>query len=75
MYTTALGLAVAIPAMVCFSFLTARQNQLIEQAVEKCSKLTEVLTSSHIPQLTRQTLFPDNVNVGMSTPPPSSKVS
>ena len=31
MYTTALGLAVAIPAMVIFSFLTSRQNELLEQ--------------------------------------------
>ncbi len=80
MYTTALGLAVAIPAMVLFSFLTARQNQLIEQCIEKCSKLTEILTSSHIPQLTRQTLFPDHVSMNNSAnnsatpsgPPPSS---
>jgi biopolymer transport protein ExbB/TolQ len=76
MYTTALGLAVAIPAMVFFSFLTSRQNQLIEQAVEKCGKLTELLTSSHVPQLTRQNIFPDHVNVGVATPPPTgSKAS
>jgi len=35
MYTTALGLAVAIPAMVLFSFLTSRQNELLEQLQEK----------------------------------------
>lgn len=77
MYTTALGLAVAIPAMVFFSILTSRQNQLIEQSVEKCSKLTELLTSSHIPELTRATVFPDHINVGLNTTPPpsSSKVS
>lgn len=59
MYTTALGLAVAIPAMVAFSFLTSRQNQLLEQLAEKCSKLTEMLTSSHIPGLTKNTVFPE----------------
>lgn len=76
MYTTALGLAVAIPAMVFFSFLTARQNQLIEQTTEKCSKLTELLTSSHIPQLSRQTIFPDNVAINVVTPPsPTMKAS
>lgn len=78
MYTTALGLAVAIPAMVFFSFLTARQNQLMEQATEKCSKLTEILTSSHMPQLTRSTVFPDTP-VGHSPnglpPNPNSKAS
>lgn len=76
MYTTALGLAVAIPAMVFFSFLTSRQNQLIEQIAEKCSKLTELLTSSHIPTLNRQTVFPDHIAApkATSSAPPSSNV-
>lgn len=74
MYTTALGLAVAIPAMVFYSFLVARQNQLMEQLSEKTSKLTELLTSAHIPNLTRQNVYPDHVTV--PTPPnPSSKAS
>jgi biopolymer transport protein ExbB len=59
MYTTALGLAVAIPAMVAYSFLISRQNELLEQLTEKTSKLTEVLTSSHIPGLGKQTVFPE----------------
>lgn len=59
MYTTALGLAVAIPAMVTYSFLISRQNELLEQLTEKSSKLTEVLTSSHIPGLGQQTVFPE----------------
>ncbi|MGZ3772625.1 MAG: MotA/TolQ/ExbB proton channel family protein [Pseudobdellovibrionaceae bacterium] len=71
MYTTALGLAVAIPAMVFFSFLTARQNQLIEQITEKCSKLTELLTSAHIPNLNRSNVFPDHVMAPTVTPPSS----
>lgn len=69
MYTTALGLAVAIPAMVFFSFLTSRQNQLVEQMSEKTSKLAELLTSAHIPSLTRQNVFPDNVTAPAATPP------
>lgn len=76
MYTTALGLAVAIPAMVFFSFLTSRQNQLIEQMQEKTSKLTELLTSAHIPNLTRQNVFPEHMPVPTVTPPsPGSKAS
>jgi biopolymer transport protein ExbB len=76
MYTTALGLAVAIPAMVFFSFLTSRQNQLMEQLAEKCSKLTELLTSAHIPQLTRQNVFPDHVvPPTTATPPTGTKAS
>ncbi len=72
MYTTALGLAVAIPAMVFFSILTARQNQLLEEMQEKCSKLTELLTSAHIPSLSRQNVYPDHNAPPM---PGHSKVS
>lgn len=69
MYTTALGLAVAIPAMVFYSILVSRQNSLIEQATEKCSKLTELLTSAHVPSLSRQTIFPDNMAAPSIQPP------
>jgi biopolymer transport protein ExbB len=72
MYTTALGLAVAIPAMVGFSFLTSRQNQLLEQLTEKCSKLTEVLTSSHIPGLNKGNVFPEAAQLKSSGPTPPS---
>lgn len=77
MYTTALGLAVAIPAMVFYSFLHARQNTLIEEMLEKCAKLTELLTSAHIPQLSRDKMFPDHTGqIGTATPPaPNQKVS
>lgn len=47
MYTTALGLVVAIPAMVFYSFLISRQNSLVDEMNEKCGKLTELLTSHH----------------------------
>ncbi|MEK2690717.1 MotA/TolQ/ExbB proton channel family protein [Bdellovibrio sp. GT3] len=69
MYTTALGLAVAIPAMVFFSILTSRQNELMEDMMEKCGKLTELLTSAHIPNLSRQNVFPDQVAAPAVTPP------
>lgn len=60
MYTTALGLAVAIPAMVLYSFLISRQNELLEQLQEKCSKLTETLTSSMVPgALGKNTVYPE----------------
>lgn len=76
MYTTALGLAVAIPAMVFYSFLVSRQNQLIEELSEKSSKLTELLTSAHVPNLTRQNVFPDHMTAPTMTPPaPGHKVS
>lgn len=44
MYTTALGLAVAIPVMIIYSFLVSRQNQLGEELYEQVQKLEETLT-------------------------------
>lgn len=79
MYTTALGLAVAIPAMVFYSFLVSRQNILVEQLTEKCGKLTELLTGSHIPSLTKNNIYPDSVaKDGMAkskTPPTNNRAS
>ncbi|MEQ1665741.1 MAG: MotA/TolQ/ExbB proton channel family protein [Bdellovibrionales bacterium] len=72
MYTTALGLAVAIPAMVAFSFLVSKQNELLEQLTEKCSKLTEILTNSHMPTLTKESVYSDSK---VTPPPANSKVS
>ncbi|GIL18581.1 MAG: hypothetical protein BroJett040_23320 [Oligoflexia bacterium] len=78
MYTTALGLVVAIPAMLFYSFLVSRQNQIVEQLTEKCSKLTELLTSSHMPSLTRQNVYPDSLGketLVSKAPPANVKVS
>jgi len=72
MYTTALGLVVAIPAMVFYSFLVSRQNQLVDQMTEKCGKLTELLTGSHIPSLTRQAIFPDSLGKESIKAPPTA---
>lgn len=60
MYTTALGLAVAIPAMVIYSLLVSRQNELLEQLTEKCSKLTEILTNSHVQGLSKDVVYPES---------------
>lgn len=79
LYTTALGLAVAIPVMVFYSFLFSRQNELLEQLQEKCGKLTELLTGSHIPSLNRANIFPDvpvkATSNGATPPTPNTKVS
>ncbi len=79
LYTTALGLAVAIPVMVFYSFLFSRQNELLEQLQEKCGKLTELLTGSHIPSLNRANIFPDvpvkSSSSGAIPPTPNTKVS
>ncbi len=79
MYTTALGLAVAIPLMVLYSFLVSRQNVLVEQLQEKCGKLTELLTGSHIPALTRENLYKEQNSEALvskpKAPPTSNKAS
>ncbi|MFN8790012.1 MAG: MotA/TolQ/ExbB proton channel family protein [Bdellovibrionales bacterium] len=79
LYTTALGLAVAIPVMVLYSFLFARQNVLLEQLQEKCGKLTEILTGSHVPTLNRANIFPDTPvkaqGGGVTPPSANTKVS
>ncbi len=61
MYTTALGLAVAIPVMVFYSFIVSKQNHSTELLVEKTSKLVELIISTHSPSLHRSVIFPDNV--------------
>lgn len=77
MYTTALGLVVAIPAMVCYSILVSRQNTLVEELTEKTYKLTELLTGSHIPSLAKQTLYPNQEGKDKlkAPPPPGAKAS
>lgn len=76
MYTTALGLAVAIPLMVFYSFLVSRQNVLVEQLQEKCGKLTELLTGSHMPSLSKDHVYRDNTSgealAAKSKAPPTS---
>jgi len=75
MYTTALGLVVAIPAMVAYSLLVSRQNQLVEEITEKTGKLTELLTTGHVPSFNRQNVFPDSLGkpeVSGKTPPPAA---
>jgi biopolymer transport protein ExbB len=79
LYTTALGLAVAIPVMVSYSVLFSRQNELLEQLQEKAGKLTELLTGSHVPTLNRANIFPDaptrNPSTGSTPPPAGHKAS
>ena len=57
MYTTALGLCVAIPCMVLHTFLNSRQNQLIESLTEGTTKLVEWLTGAHLASLHHSTLY------------------
>lgn len=65
MYTTALGLAVAIPVMIAFSFLTSRQNFLIEQMTEKSTRLVEILTGVHSSSADRRAMFPTDLGTSL----------
>lgn len=47
MYTTALGLAIAIPVMVAYSYLFARQNRHFEEIIECSSKVVDWLSTRH----------------------------
>ncbi len=63
MYDTALGLVVAIPTMIAYSVLNAKQVQMSEQFVESTSKLVEQLTSSHLSSLEAQSIFPTHLSL------------
>ncbi len=45
MNTTAMGLLVAIPVMILYSFLQARQNKLIEDIIANSAKVVDMLIS------------------------------
>jgi biopolymer transport protein ExbB len=75
MYTTALGLAVAIPAMVAYSFLMSRQTNLVEQITEKGAKLVELLTGIHTTSMSKEQLFSAGLGaqaLGQTPKPPSA---
>ena len=62
MYTTALGLCVAIPCMVLHTFLNSKQNQLIESLTEGTTKLVEWLTGAHLASLHHSTMYQKSGN-------------
>ncbi|MCS6838089.1 MAG: MotA/TolQ/ExbB proton channel family protein [Bdellovibrionaceae bacterium] len=73
MYTTALGLIVAIPLMVAYSFLVSRQNEIVGKIQEKTGKLTEQLTSYDL--ISWQGGSSVTVNQNKTPPPLAQKVS
>ena len=62
MNTTALGLTVAIPVMICYAFLHSRQNQLLEEVTEHSTKVIDLLTSRHYEPFKENKIFPQNLN-------------
>lgn len=67
MYTTALGLVVAIPAMVAYSFLSTRQNALTEVTIEGTSKVIERISSTIFSHSSPRFKKPDPQNIHSQT--------
>lgn len=61
MYTTALGLTVAIFVMMAYSFLHSKQNRLLEEISEQSSKVVDLLTTRHYTPFSSTTAFPQNL--------------
>jgi hypothetical protein len=69
----------AIPTMICYSFLHAKQGRLFSE-IDQCSqKVIEALKGRIYTPYKGLTAYPSNLNTeGMkktTTPPPSAKVS
>lgn len=61
MNTTALGLSVAIPVMVFYAFLHARQNRILEEVSEHSAKVVDLLTTRHYQPFSAAKAFPRNL--------------
>lgn len=47
MYTTAMGLIVAIPGLVLYTLLHNKQSRMLEEIIEHASKVVDTLTTRH----------------------------
>lgn len=77
MYTTAAGLMVAIPAMIIYSFLFARQNKHFEEIIENSSKLVDWLSTRHYQPFHMNSVYPNESTgngSGKKAPPPPGKL-
>ncbi|MCB0365114.1 MAG: MotA/TolQ/ExbB proton channel family protein [Bdellovibrionaceae bacterium] len=61
MNTTFLGLSVAIPVMVIYAFLHARQNRLLEEISEHSAKVVDWLTTRHYQPFSASGAFPKDL--------------
>lgn len=57
MNTTAMGLFVAIPVMIIYSFLQARQNKMIEEIVGGSAKVVDILISRNYQSFDEESAF------------------
>lgn len=80
MNTTAYGLAVAIPIMVIYAFLHARQNHIMEELMENSAKVVDMLSGRHYHGFDKKEAYSSGFNSmpEKSVPqvtPPNNKVS
>lgn len=61
MNTTALGLSVAIPVMIAYSFLHTRQNKILEEVSEHSAKVVDLLTTRHYQPFSAAKVFPKDL--------------
>lgn len=79
MNTTALGLSVAIPVLIIYAFLHARQNSLLEEIAEHSAKVVDLLTTRHYQAFDIKSAFPKHLSQeqvaaqNKTTPPDVSK--
>jgi len=62
MNTTALGLTVAIPVMIIYSFLHTKQNALLENIAEQSSKVIDLITNRQYHEFSKKHNFPKAPN-------------
>lgn len=80
MTATMLGLTFAIPTMICYSFLHAKQGRLFSEIDEHSQKVMEALRMRIYMPFKAGVVYPttlnaDSLNRSNKTPPPNTKVS
>ncbi len=78
MNTTALGLSVAIPVMILYSFLHTKQNAILENIAEHSAKVVDLLTNRQYHEFTKKHNFPklpDEIEMAAKTKENNEKAS
>jgi len=78
MAATALGLGVAIPIMFFYAFLHSKQGQLMNETIEHCSKVVDLLTSRNYQVFDKEKAFSSEMvqfENAKAPPAPTKKVA
>lgn len=80
MNTTAYGLAVAIPIMVIYAFLHARQSHIMEELMENSAKIVDMLSARNYHGFDSKDVYSSDFNAAPEknvpqVTPPTNKVS